>query len=200
MQLLTTVRIPPCHITVVAVQTGQGRKLLLLEPTPNSKSQALLEDAVLVETGPGGMVNIMLTNKEGHTVKVHQRALIATATVAKIVEPATILEGDQSTPVAPVRAVKNAKAARVEKLFALLPKEEAMHAASHKINSRSPTPALFNTTKPLHWRREKGARLTRSRCALTLEILPQRSSLHAACPSLFGRKWPASFSRCRRWE
>ena len=126
VQLLTTVRIPPCHSTVVAVQTGQGRKLLLLEPTPNSKSQALLEDAALVETGPGGMVNIMLTNKEGHTVKVHQRALIATATVAKIVEPATILEGDQSTPVAPVRAVKNAKAARVEKLFALLPKEEAM--------------------------------------------------------------------------
>ena len=126
VRLLTTLRIPPHHSTVVGVRAGQGQKQLLLEPTQsNPKLHALLEGAALVETRPDGVANIILTNKLGHTVRVQQGASIATASVAEVVDPATNLEGDPwpDTPAVPVRAV-SAEASRVEKLFALLPKEE----------------------------------------------------------------------------
>ena len=84
--LLKTVRLPPHHSSIAAVQTEENDACLLLEPLPSSPTSPFkIPD--LVETNPGGIAHVLISNPEKFPRKYMQGDELATVTAAIVVKP-----------------------------------------------------------------------------------------------------------------
>ena len=131
VRLLKTVRLPPLHSSIAAVQTEESDACLLLEPLPSSPTSPFKIPA-LVETDPGGVAHVLISNPEKFPRKCLQGDELATATAAVVVKP-TVHPSlhTTTTAVSPRSSVHGISTAdRVNKLFTLLPKKEVSLSTS----------------------------------------------------------------------